>query len=155
VPDSDVTTVFLGSIPCDYFNNQVGRWECSGFDRGQEWCFTGQTLDKLPSFNGVQRAPIDLNPNPANQPRRMVFSPEWGAQLVFGYGIADGNGTQTPVELSVRIGAQEVLHETVTGPGWHEVTLPTPAGTHTPLELDVTGQATPARQFYIDGTVIK
>jgi hypothetical protein len=155
VPDSTVTQVFLGDVPCDYFNNQVGRWECSGFDRGQEWCFTGQTLDRFPTFNGVQRAPIDLDPNPSNQPRRMIFAPTWGSQLVFGYGIADGNGTNIPVELSVKLGDQEVLHETVVGAGWHEATLQTPSGTKTPLEIDVTGQATPARLLYIDGTLVK
>jgi hypothetical protein len=157
VPDSTTTQVFLGDVPCDYFNNQVGRWECSGFDRGQEWCFTGQSLDRPPSFNGVQRpspSPIDLNPNPSNQPRRMIFTPTWGSQLIFGYGIADG-AAPSPVELSVRLGDQEVLHETVTGSGWHEVSVPTAAGTKSPLELVVTGQATPARQLYVDGTIVR
>ena len=154
VPDSTVTQVFLGDVPCDYFNNQVGRWECSGFDRGQEWCFTGQTLDRFPTFGGTPRAPIDLNPNPSNQPRRIVFTPTWGTQLAFGYGIADGSGAQPPVELSVRLGDQELLHETVSGAGWHETSFATPAGTRTPLEVTVTGQATPGRQLFIDGTLI-
>ncbi len=154
VPDPTVTRVFLGDIPCDYFNNQVGRWECSGFDRGQEWCFTGQTLDRFPTFGGIPKAPIDLNPNPNNVPRRIVFTPTWASRLAFAYGIADGPGADAPVDVTVKLGAQEVFRETVQGAGWHELTLPTPAGTRTPLEVDVTGQATPARQFYFDGTLV-
>jgi hypothetical protein len=150
VPDSAVTQVFLGEIPCDYFNNQVGRWECSGFDRGQEWCFTGQTLDRFPRFGGVAKAPIDLNPNPSGQPRRLIFSPKWRHRLVLTFGLADG-AAPIPVELTVKLGDQEVLHETVSAPGWQERTIETPAGMRTPLELSVTGEATPSRQLYVDG----
>jgi len=150
VPDSSVTQVFLGEIPCDYFNNQVGRWECSGFDRGQEWCFTGQTLDRFPHFAGQPKAPIDLNPNPSGQPRRLIFSPKWKHHLVLGFGLSDGSA-RTPVDLTVKLGDQEVLHETVADTGWQERTIETPPGTHVPLELDVTGEATPARQLYVDG----
>jgi hypothetical protein len=150
VPDSSVTQVFLGEIPCDYFNNQVGRWECSGFDRGQEWCFTGQTLDRFPHFGGQAKAPIDLNPNPLGQPRRLIFSPNWKHRLVLGFGLPDGSA-RTPVDLTVKLGDQEVLHETVADNGWQERIIETPSGTRMPLELDVTGEATPARQLYVDG----
>ena len=152
VPDPTVTQVFLGDIPCDYFNNQVGRWECSGFDRGQEWSFTGQTLDKFPRFDGVERAPIDLNPNPSGKARRLVFTPRWRDHLRLGYGLADGSAP-VPLELVVSLGGQELWRETLSGPGWHERVLDTPAGTTVPLEVVVTGQATPTRQFYVDGTL--
>jgi hypothetical protein len=150
VPDSSATQVFLGEVPCDYFNNQVGRWECSGFDRGQEWCFTGQTLDRFPRFGGVERAPIDLNPHPSGQPRRLVFTPIWRRHLVFGFGLSDGSAA-LPVELSVTLGGQEVLRETVSTPGWQTRALDTPAGSRIPLEITVTGQAAPNRQLYVDG----
>jgi hypothetical protein len=152
IPDSAVTHVFLGDIPCDYFNNQVGRWECSGFDRGQEWSFTGQTLDRFPRFGGVAKAPIDLDPNPSGQTRRLIFEPTWKKQLVFGFGLADG-ASRIPVDLTVKLGDQVVLHEVVSEPGWQERTLETPVGTRTPLELDVTGEATPNRLLYVDGVL--
>jgi hypothetical protein len=145
--------VFLGDIPCDYYNNQVDRWECSGFDRGQEWSFTGRTLDHLPVFGDVARPMIDLNPNPSGQPRRLLFHPRWQSKLRLEYGIPDGAPGGLPVDFIVRLGDRELLHEAVDGPGLHEVTLDTPAEGHETLELIVTGTATAQRQFFVNGTL--
>jgi hypothetical protein len=150
LPEADV---FLGDIPCDYYNNQVDRWECSGFDRGQEWSFTGRTLDRLPSFNGSPRPMIDLNPNPSGQPRRLLFRPKWGRRLQLEYGIPDGTPAGLAVDFTVRLGDREVLHESVDGPGLRQLGIDTPAGSQETLELIVTGAATPQRQFYVTGTL--
>ncbi len=152
LPEADV---FLGEIPCDYYNNQVDRWECSGFDRGQEWSFTGRTLDHLPVFGGVPRPMIDLNPNPSGQPRRLLFRPQWEHKLRLDYGIPDGTQAGQAVDFTVKLGDREVLHEEVDGPGWYEVSLDTPPGSRETLELIVTGSATPQRQFYVNGTLEK
>jgi hypothetical protein len=147
--------VYLGDVSCDYFNNQVDRWECSGFDRGQEWSFTGRTLDRLPLFGGAPRAMIDLNPNPSGQPRRLLFRPEWGRRLELEYGIPDGVAMGMPVDFTVKLGDREVLHESVDGPGLHHLAIDTRAGSRETLELIVTGTATPQRQFYVNGTLEK
>jgi hypothetical protein len=152
LPQADV---FLGDIPCDYYNNQVDRWECSGFDRGQEWSFTGRTLDRLPSFGGVPRPMIDLNPNPSGQPRRLLFRLPWQRRLRLEYGSPDGTPTGFPVDFTVRLGDRELLHEAVDGPGLQVVTFDTQPGSGETLELVVTGTATPQRQFFVNGTLEK
>jgi hypothetical protein len=152
LPEADV---FLGDVPCDYYNNQVDRWECSGFDRGQEWSFTGRTLDRLPVFGGAPRAMIDLNPNPSGQARRLLFRPEWTRRLQLEYGIPDETPAGLPVDFTVKMGDREVFHETVDGPGLHPLALDTASGSRETLELIVSGTATPQRQFYVNGTLEK
>jgi hypothetical protein len=147
--------VFLGDIPCDYFNNQVDRWECSNFDRGSEWLMTGITLDGEPVFNGEKRRMIAINPHPQRQPRRIVFHVPMGRTFMLWHGIPDGAPAGIPVELTVQIDGQTVGSAVDDRPGLNQIQLDTSGFTgavHT-LEVDVSGPASQARWFYIDGAV--
>ena len=147
--------VFLGEIPCDYFNNQVDRWECSNFDSGSEWLMTGVTLDGEPVFEGVKRRMIAINPHPQRQPRRILFRVPMGRSFTLLHGIPDGTPSGIPIDLTVKIDGQTVGHELDDGPGLHQLVLDTgglAGGAHT-LEMDVTGPVTQARWYYIDGSV--
>ena len=151
VPEAQV---FLGEIPCDYFNNQVDRWECAGFDRGTEWLMTGLTLDGPPRFGGVPRRMILLDPHPERQPRRLRFELPLGRSLTLLYGLPDG-ASPLPVELTASVAGVELAHVTQAAPGLQRLTLDTArwAGTRQPLELAVVGEASPARPFFVDATV--
>ncbi len=153
--DIEHAQVFLGEVPCDYFNNQVDRWECSGFDRGQESLMTGVTLDGAPSFGGVRRTMIVMNPHPQRWPRRILFHVPMGRSFTLSYGIPDGSPSGFPVDLDVAIDGKSVARETIESPGLHQLVLPTGpfAGETHVLELTVAGAPTPARGFYFDGTV--
>jgi hypothetical protein len=147
--------VFLGDIPCDYFNNQVDRWECSNFDRGSEWLMTGVTLDGEPVFAGQKRRMIAINPHPQRQARRILFHVPMGHGFTLWHGSPDGAPAGLPVEMTVQIDGQTVGHELDEGPGLRELELDTSGfagGEHT-LEVDVTGPVSQARWFYIDGNV--
>ncbi len=147
--------VFLGDIPCDYFNNQVDRWECSSFDRGNEWLMTGITLDNEPVFEGARRRMILINPHPQRQPRRILFRVPMERGFTLWHGIPDGAATGIPIDMTVLIDGQTVGHELDDGPGLRHLDLDTggfAGSTHT-LEIAVTGAASPARAFYIDGLV--
>jgi Glycosyltransferase family 87 len=147
--------VFLGDVPCDYFNNQVERWECSGFDEGKEWLMTGRTLDHLPMFEGKERQMIDLDPHPRGQPRRMRFDLKLGQRLTLWYGLPDDVRSPSPVEFTAKLADQAVIQETVTGPGLRrqEIDTSSGAGTLQTLELSVSGAALADRLFYVDGAV--
>ncbi|HUB05902.1 MAG TPA: hypothetical protein VMB50_02820, partial [Myxococcales bacterium] len=99
VGDVKHAEVFLGDIPCDYFNNQVHRWECSYFDRGSEWLMTGETLDGEPVFDGQKRTMIAINPHPQGVPRRMLFHVPMGRSFTLWHGIPDGVPGGIPVDL--------------------------------------------------------
>jgi hypothetical protein len=149
--------VFLGDIPCDYFNNQVDRWECSGFDHGADWLMTGITLDRDPVFNGEKRRMISISPNPQRLPRRILFHLPMERGFTLWHGIPDGTSAGAPIDLTVQIDGQTVGHELDDGPGLHELDLDTSgfAGSVHTLEIDVEGSASQARGFYVDGVVKK
>ncbi len=142
-----------GEIPCDYFNNQVDRWECSYFDRGQDWLMSGVTLAHRPSFGGVERTLVTLSPNPQG-PRRMSFRVPAGRSVHLWYGLPDGS-PPLPVELTVRREGRELWRESVDAPGLRERDLGTmgDSGQEGRLELEVAGQASPARGFFFDAEV--
>ncbi len=155
VGDVKHAEVFLGDIPCDYFNNQVHRWECSGFDRGSEWLMTGVTLDGQPVFDGRKRTMVAINPHPQRVPRRIVFHVPMGKTLTLWHGIPDGAPAGLPVDLSVSIDGQPVAHETDDGPGIRKLDLDTAryAGARHDLEIDVAGPVSQQRWYYVDGAV--
>ena len=104
--------VDLGDIPCDYFNSQTLRWECSHFDRN-DGQMTGLTAHSPMHFGGQPRQMILLSPHPSGRPRTIGWTLEGPAQLVITYGLADGQ--RGPVPFTVRIGGKEVFSEQVTG----------------------------------------
>ncbi|MHB1844587.1 MAG: glycosyltransferase family 87 protein [Deltaproteobacteria bacterium] len=142
-----------GEIPCDYFNNQTDRWECTSFDHGQDWLMTGVTLAGKPRFGGQLRTLVTLSPSPSG-PRRLTIDVPAKRVLRLSYGIPEGSAP-VPVDLSIRWAGREVARETVSGSGLRERLIDTQreAGKESVLELEVSGQPTPARGFYVDGEV--
>jgi hypothetical protein len=83
--------VQLGPIPCDYFNWQVQRFECSNFDRGQDEVMTGRSLRGLPRFGGHPEPLLSLAPHPLRAPRRITWKDfDFKQKVEVRYGFADG-----------------------------------------------------------------
>ena len=138
--------VELGTIPCDYFNSQVLRWECSHFDRN-DGQMTGIAAHPPLIFGGQPRRLILLSPHPSGRPRTIGWTLEGPAQLQITYGLADGQ--QGPVPFKVSIDGQESFSHEVSG-GLRSERLQLPAGRVT-VEMQVSGR----RQvgFAFDGVI--
>jgi hypothetical protein len=106
--------VSLDHVPCDYWNPQVERWECSGFD-GSGWAMTGRMLEPY-TVKGKPRQAIWLHPNPSKRWRIVTF-PALDAKSV-ALSIALGDQTREgPVEVQVLARGQEPIQLTLRAPG--------------------------------------
>jgi hypothetical protein len=82
----------LGQIPCDYFNWQVQRWECSNYDQGRDELMIGRSLVEKPRFGGKPQNLIEMSPHPSHQPKRLTYEGLlWGDKLQIHYGLRDGS----------------------------------------------------------------
>lgn len=148
--------VYLGSIPCDYFNPQNERWECSRYDKGG-WAMTGRILGDPVRVGGEPQRGIWMHPHTSRRWRRLVF-PDLEATSV-DLRLALGDRTRAgPVEIEllargsppVRLSldkAGDVAQRTLTlSPGDGDA-LEIRARADTPdwKHLVVEGQLTPAR----------
>jgi hypothetical protein len=91
--------VTLGPVPCDYFNWQGERWECSNFDHGQDPLMTGRSLPALPRFQNRPFAGIAIAPGvlpPRTFAPRKIEYPDvpLGQTLEVQYGHADGTSSR-------------------------------------------------------------
>ncbi len=96
--------VFLGETPCDYFNVQVERWECSHFDPAG-WAMTGRMRNQTEVVAGQPFQGLWMHPSPTALERRIVWAnlPAHRVALTFALGDQTREG---PVEVSVRAGDQ-------------------------------------------------
>jgi hypothetical protein len=149
---------FIGnapSVPCDYFNWQVQRWECSNFDRGTDAWMTGRSLSHPPRFSNAvgKQDLIELVPNPTT--RRLVYEsvPLTGAlRLTFGL----REGTRSPrVRFVVKVNGQptELLLEAVGTLKTQSIDTSAQAGQLGTVELEVSGQGADAGVFFDGGPV--
>ncbi len=107
--------VFLDNVPCDYWNPQRERWECSHFDP-EMWAMTGAILGPPLTVNHEPRRGIWMHPSPTGKWRRLVF-PELGASaadLQFALADESRNG---PVQIEVLPRGRQPIELTVSKPG--------------------------------------
>lgn len=141
--------VFLGDVPCDYFNNQNRRWECSGFDRGRTDLMTGVANHPELRYGGTPRRMIALSPHPTGRPRAIVFDVPRGARaLDLVYGVADGG--RAPVSFAVLVDGR-VVFQTAARRGLARTRVEIPAGSKK-LRLEVQGSL-PSR-FGVNGRFV-
>lgn len=79
--------VFVDQTPCDYFNPQQERWECSHID-DEAWAMTGRTLRKAVRVKGRPTRGIWLHPSPSGV-RRLVFEDLPGSQVALTGALGD------------------------------------------------------------------
>ncbi len=101
--------VFLGDIPCDYFNPNAERWECSHEDPGS-WAMTGSIPADAESVNGQPRRGVWMHPSPSRRWRSMVFPTLPGRHLTVDFALGDvTHAGVVEIELRPRGNAPIVL----------------------------------------------
>lgn len=108
--------VFLDDIPCDYFNPQHDRYECSSWDKGVSWNMTGRVLGEPVLVRGAPRRGLWMHPNPSRKVRRMVFDelPARRVELTFALGDQTHEG---PVDIELLVRGAAVDRFTLRAPG--------------------------------------
>lgn len=145
--------VFLGEIPCDYYNNQMERWECSHFDN--DWLMTGRVLGRPLEFGGKKRKLVLLHPHTNGQVRSIEYpDTALSGSLRLEYGLSDASRAACDVTFTVSVDGQKIHDDHATAPGLKEVTLPTDAWSGRRATVRFTSQArgdANGCQFVFDG----
>lgn len=95
-------SVFLGDIPCDYFNMGDEKWECSHFDHGNRY-FTGRALGNQCEFPGTGNRFIVIPTDHARVRKvRWVLSEAPGRKFRVIYGRERGSANQS-VKLNILV----------------------------------------------------
>lgn len=92
--------VSLGEIPCDYWNPQNERWECSHFDQGEAWSMTGRVLAAPVKVQGTSRRGIWQHPNPNGKWRTVAFDTLESSRFELSFGLGDAS---RPGEVEIEI----------------------------------------------------
>lgn len=147
--------VMLGPFPCDYFNWQGQRWECSYFDRGNDELMTGRTLGKLPRFGNVPQDAIAIAP-PALRASRSITYPNvpLGKTLEVHYGYRDGTQPRGHEQLRVIVGGQQVQDLPLGASGeWKVATIDTAAraGQKADVSFEIASDVPGDTPVYFDG----
>jgi len=147
--------VWLGDIPCDYYNNQMERWECSHFDN--DHFMTGRPLWPALKFGGEKQDVLLLNPHNNGKERRLEYRDvPLGRALKLRYGLADGSRAGT-VHFKVLVDDQVVLDEDVTERGklaTREVDTARWSGKPGKVVLVTTSPAADGMVFGVDGSPV-
>ncbi len=128
--DSDVfwrgmaqAKVLRGKVHCDYFNNQLERWECSGVRGDGE--MTGRALDGL-TFGGRREKLVLAAPWSDGSKKSITFpAVELGSRLRLSYGLSDTARDRAVVQMRVFIGGVEVFAKKVAQKGLAEEVIDT------------------------------
>lgn len=95
-----------GKRPCDYYNNNLQRWECSGIRGDGE--MTGRALSGL-KFSGKQERMLLVAPASDGSAKTMTFPGlKLGRKLSFRAGLADGAAKGVAATVQVSIGGSPV-----------------------------------------------
>jgi hypothetical protein len=117
--------VKLGEAWCDYYNNQMERWECSHFDNN-DWFMTGRPLGTRFTFDGEEAGLLVFHPHPSKKERTLSYREvPLSAKLKVRYGLADGSRGDALVDFRVLIDGDEVFAEQVRGRGLRVTDLDT------------------------------
>lgn len=134
--------VFLGTTPCDYWNPNHERWECSHHDSGA-WAMTGNVPGESVRVDGAPARGIWLHPHPSGRWRRLVFDTldvDGASAREVELDVALGDRSRAgEVTVEVKVAGQVVATSRLSQPGErvsHRITLPsTPEGDAPLLEI--------------------
>lgn len=145
--------VWLGDKPCDYYNNQMERWECSHFDN--DHFMTGRPLQPRLTFSGKREDVLMLNPHPAGERRLEYAEVPIRRALKLRYGLADASRPGT-VHFKILVDDRVVLEEDVTEKKLvtREVDTSTRGGTSGKVTLVTTSPAPEGMVFGVDGSPV-
>lgn len=144
--------VQLDEIPCDYFNIQNERWECSHFDPSG-WAMTGLMRGEVVRVGGARADGIWMHPNPSGRWRRIRWSrlDASRAQLTFALSDATHPG---PVQVEVRPRGKDPIPFTLSKPGEkHDVDAAWLDGEGDALEIRARAAAPYWKQLVFEGAL--
>ena len=119
----DRAQVFLGDIPCDYFNNLRDGWECSHYDDPSE--ITGRHTFWQNKFSGEEKPVVWMHPQIGRSRRIMLNSVNFRQRLLFSAGLTDAS-SNSPVFVKLRVDGQEIATLSLDRAGqWQQLDLPT------------------------------
>lgn len=110
--------VFLGDLPCDYFNPAHQKFECSHAER-HDWEYAGRSLGRQCTVDGAPRSMLWLHPSPSGRPKRLVFPdlPPSAAVTLRAVRVGDRPGAAT---LTVTADGEPLGSVSLAGPGADE-----------------------------------
>lgn len=147
--------VYLGDIPCDYYNNQMERWECSHFD-GNDWFMTGRPLEPPLRYSGAKEEVLLFHPHPSGRERRLEYpAVPMGKVLHLKYGLADNARTGAVVHFKVAVDGQAIFEEDVGQRGLFQKEIDTSAfaGKSARLALSVVSPDANGCIFGVNGSL--
>lgn len=105
--------VFLGDIPCDYYNNLNERWECASYDNN-DWMRTGRPLAPALKFGNSPEPLLLFHAHTTGRERRI----QWPAvpmakTLHLRYGFADLAHDNVKVRFRVTIDGKQLVDEEI------------------------------------------
>jgi len=130
----DSAKVFLGDVPCDYWNPQNERWECAHHDRGG-WSMQGRMLGAAVTVKGAERRGLWLHPSATGWWRRLDFGKTGARSLTLDAALGDAS-KPGPVDVEAWVGGERRIAWTLDGPG-DSKTLEIPLDPEAALELRV------------------
>jgi hypothetical protein len=107
--------VFLGNTPCDYWNPQRERWECSHFDP-EMWAMSGAILGPPVMVDHAPHRGIWLHPSPTRRWRRFVWDHLNARSVDLEFAMTD-DAHPGPVQVEVAPVGGTVIPLTVTKGG--------------------------------------
>jgi hypothetical protein len=109
--------VYLDEKRCDYFNNMRWSWECEG-SRGDDQYIGVSGAQEHPFGPGNAKGMILAAGHESRKPVKIVFpNTPLGPSLRFRYGLDDKSRGPVKVDLTVRVGDDEVYRTTLTDIG--------------------------------------
>ncbi len=147
--------VWLGDIPCDYYNNQMERWECSHYDN--DALMTGRPLHPDLTFSGKKESVLLFAPHTSGKERRIEYADVPLARaLKLRYGLADSSRPNAEVHFKVLVDGQLLFEEDVREKKLQvrEVETPGMFGKSAKVTLVVTSPAADGCVFGVDGSPV-
>jgi len=142
--------VFLDDVPCDYFNPQNERWECSHHDR-QGWNMTGRLLGDEVTVAGVPTHGLLMHPHSSKKTRRLVFPALDASQVALSFVLGDAT-RPGPVDIEVRSRGAVVERFTLDGKGASRtLDVPLGDGEGDALEVRVRSDAPNWKHLVLEG----
>ncbi len=146
--------VELGDTPCDYWNPQNERWECSHLDPAG-WAMTGAMHDRPEPVRGRPVSAIWLHPSPTGRWKRLIF-PHLQARavrLTFALGDLSHPG---PVQLEILARGEPPIALALSQPGeQNERTVALGPGPGDALELRVRSDDPLWKHVVVEGTLVR
>ncbi len=142
--------VFLDELPCDYFNIQNERWECSHFDPSG-WAMTGLARQEPVNVRGIRWQGLWMHPSPTGRWRRILWKRLEAGRVDLTFALADPT-RDGPVQIEVLGRGQAPLRLALSGAGSERtLSVPIAEGDGAALEIRARADQPAWKQLVFEG----